>query len=140
MPQGSKFCACSQQVSASPSTQTGDTEGIRQALRQHRYTNHPLEHAFKYMNIVNDRALFRMHARCHARCRITLRTNDVASRLLSAIPIINSNIYSIILIFCISVRCLRCMLGVMGDVETLVQTWKQVDYSVRYQSSILTCA
>ncbi len=42
------------------------------------------------MSMVHDYVLFRMHARWHVRRRVTLRTNDVASRLLSAIPIIES--------------------------------------------------
>ena len=51
--------------------------------------NNQLEYAGNY--IVHDCALFRMDARCHARCRVAAGSNDVASRLLSAIPIIYSN-------------------------------------------------
>ena len=79
--------------------------------------NNPLEYAGNY--IVHDCALFRMHARCHARCRVTAGGNDVASRLFSATPIINPNMFPNMSILCMIVRCLGCMLGVMDDVESL---------------------
>ena len=63
-------------------------------------TNHQSEKVPKYVNILHDCALFRMHARCDGRRRVTLRTNDVASRLSSAIPIIQSNILAIIQVHC----------------------------------------
>ena len=57
--------------------------------------------------ILHDCALFRMHARCHAWRRVTLSTNDVASRLLNAIAIINLNSVSIIWEY----RMFQCCLG-----------------------------
>ena len=38
-------------------------------------------HVLHYMNIMHNCTLFRMHARCHGQRRVTLSTNDVASRL-----------------------------------------------------------
>ena len=43
--------------------------------------NRQFEHVLHDMNIVHNRTLFRMHARFHGRRRVTLSTNDVASRL-----------------------------------------------------------
>ena len=59
------------------------------------------------MNIVYECTLFRMHAMCHGRRRVTLSTKDVASRLLNAIAIINSNISAIVRVY----RVFRCWLG-----------------------------
>ena len=42
------------------------------------------------MNIVYNRALFRMRDRWHARHRVNVRRMDVASRALSAIPIVKA--------------------------------------------------
>ena len=80
-------------------------------------TIHQLEFVGKF--IVHDCALFRMHARCRTLRRFTLRTNDVASRLLSLIAIINSNMFSSLRKLCMTVRSVGCMLGVMHDVESL---------------------
>ena len=52
--------------------------------------NRQFERVLHYMNIVHNCTLFRMHARCHGRRRVTLSTNDVASRLLSAISSIRT--------------------------------------------------
>ena len=66
-------------------------------------------HEFVYVGnyLVHDCAFFRMHARCHGRRRVTLSSNDVASRVFSSIPIINSSMFSRIWIAC---KC-KCTLA-----------------------------
>ena len=79
--------------------------------------NNQLEYAGNY--IVHDCALLRMHTGCHPRCRVTAGSNDVASRLFSAIPLININMFLSMRIVCMILRCLRGMLDVIDDAESL---------------------
>ena len=46
--------------------------------------NHQFENLFDYMSILHKCTLFKMHARCHGRRRVTLRTIMVVSQLFSA--------------------------------------------------------
>ena len=59
-------------------------------------TNHQFEYVFTCVIILHDFTLFRVHARCHGRRRVALSTNDVARRLLSAMPIVISKTFSVI--------------------------------------------
>ena len=89
-------------------------------------TNYQLEYGDNY--IVHDCALFSMHARCHARRRVTLSTNDIASRLLSAIAITKHiRNYSIVLhlsvFFRMSQDVVTGVLSRSGDLSERTNHW-----------------
>ena len=60
------------------------------------------------MNMLHDYTLFRMHDRCYGRHRVTLSNNNVASRLLSATLIINSNSLVVVRVYRMFSCCLGC--------------------------------